>query len=83
MAPLTAFEFTSSGFRLPRFVASGSSPFSYFISNDYMKDVDGEVLQNLKRLGRKDPTTKVRLLVIFLLQAFVFSLNILYVIFLS
>jgi hypothetical protein len=30
-----------------------------------MKDVDGEVLQNLKRLGRKDPTTKVRLLVIF------------------
>jgi hypothetical protein len=45
-----------------------------------MKDVDGEVLQNLKRLGRKDPTTKVRLLVIFLLQAFIFSLNILYVI---
>jgi hypothetical protein len=37
-----------------------------------MKDVDGEVLQNLKRLGRKDPTTKVRLLVIFLLQAFIF-----------
>lgn len=34
--------------------------------------MDGEVLQNLKRLGRKDATTKVRLLVIFLLQAFVF-----------
>jgi len=48
-----------------------------------MKDVDGEVLQSLKRLGRKDPTTKVRLLVIFLPQAFIFSLNILYVIFIS
>lgn len=27
-----------------------------------VKDVDGEVLQNLKRLGRKDPTTKLKAL---------------------
>ena len=37
-----------------------------------MKDVDGEVLQNLKRLGRKDPTTKVRLLVILFSFTFIF-----------
>ena len=41
-----------------------------------MKDVDGEVLQNLKRLGRKDPTTKVRLLVILSSFAFIFLKNI-------
>ena len=41
-----------------------------------VKDVDGEVLQNLKRLGRKDPTTKVRLLVIFVAFTFIFLKNI-------
>ena len=41
-----------------------------------MKDVDGEELQNLKRLGRKDPTTKVRLLVILFSFAFIFLKNI-------
>ena len=37
-----------------------------------MKDVDGEVLQNLKRLGRKDATTKVTLLVILFSFTFIF-----------
>jgi hypothetical protein len=32
--------------------------------------VDSEVLQYLKRLGRKDPTTKVRLLIRFLSLVF-------------
>jgi len=44
--------------------------------NNCVKDVDGEVLQNLKRLGRKDPTTKVRLLVIFVAFTFIFLKNI-------
>jgi hypothetical protein len=64
MAPLTAFEFSSSVL-VCLFVASCSWTFPCLISDNFMKDVDGEVLQNLKRLGRKDPTTKVRLLVIF------------------
>lgn len=64
MALQTASEFASSVFSLPLFVASRSWTFSYLNSDNCMKDVDGEVLQNLKRLGRKDPTTKVRLLVI-------------------
>jgi hypothetical protein len=42
------------------------------ISDNHVKDVDGEVIQNLKRLGRKDPTTKVRLLFTFFSLTFIF-----------
>ena len=44
--------------------------------NNCVKDVDGEVLQNLKRLGRKDATTKVTLLVILFSFTFIFLKNI-------
>lgn len=40
--------------------------FPCLISVNCVQDVDSEVLQHLKRLGRKDPTTKVRLLIRFI-----------------
>lgn len=33
--------------------------FFFFWFNHYKQDIDGEVAQHLKRLSRKDPTTKV------------------------
>jgi hypothetical protein len=67
-------KFTSSVLGLPHFMASCPWQFSCFIPGNCIQDVDSEVLQHLKRLGRKDPTTKVRLLIRFILLFFFFML---------
>jgi hypothetical protein len=54
-------------------MASRSWKFSCLFSGNCIQDVDSEVLQYLKRLGRKDSTTKVRLLIRFL--SLLFSLR--------